>query len=973
MADSLEERFPDMKPITAVPPLGLVYGIGTTVYGGRDHDAQTGTYVKTHCFCLLFVPILAIGAYRVADAPNGGWYFVGKVPLSRFARFWNLILFGGIAAGVGLFFWLRHMGTPDYAAGKKLAEGDRLAEAKQVGKAARIYGEVAHGSVRSAEAAARVNGLLDGPAAAAPPEEAAEAFRVAVELSRRWGNKLPDLYERGVKLADALAPDRPGGAVLVLDALAPVAPDPARHAAKQTPLLEKLVAAEPANLDHAVRLAVVYEARKQLDKCEKVLAPHADKLGDSEGARVLGLVRFRQGKLEEAERLLSAYALVRLENLQGPAKRLHEAERALQNRVFDELKTGRAPGFDYERYKRCGRDEQDKMIAAYLFERVKDDDAVREARQAVIRDRHVVGAALDLGMVLLRRAQVLRDDERRDTLVKAEKTFLAVRGVTGRVDEVTLSLAEVNYWLGKQAEGKKQFERVMEERGHDPLLLLRVGEALRRVGENSWARRLAEDAHKRGTTAQIRESAADFRAILATDLDDQIKWLEKANLQVPEIKAALSTARGQKAVRDGNDAEGIRHFREALAEYSGLPANAANLNNESIVHVELYQVSGDREDFLRASRMMDKALAQLPGDSILLGNAAGFALRGAMQEVVGETLDMKTLRGLPGTQVLSYLYSDRAGRDRLAARLRDHPAVGGAVQKFEHLLILSPKYPVAPSMLSLVYATTQDLPALRRLEERIRRADLDLERINKETLENYQGKHADKQRSDRGVRLAQRRKSYEAAAKAGAATRAVAAAELANELTRADGLGLPFDADEAVRLAEEANKLAPSRGARSSLMAALLVRGGRALAKQEKGYAAWLAKARRALGHGYLLALALSEGGELQAAVLKNADVRRALDLMREEGKAFPDESNAWGWALLQAAHPEDAARLVKAAAGDEADRLLRSLRLKLGPLNASTVVTEYWALRMGGGEGDPRAVLRGAAARGVPLPFDGK
>jgi len=80
MNDERRRRFPDMTPITAPPSLASINGIGTQLNGRRDFDADTGTYVATQTFAVVFVPLIAVGAYRVADAPSGGWYFVGRVP-----------------------------------------------------------------------------------------------------------------------------------------------------------------------------------------------------------------------------------------------------------------------------------------------------------------------------------------------------------------------------------------------------------------------------------------------------------------------------------------------------------------------------------------------------------------------------------------------------------------------------------------------------------------------------------------------------------------------------------------------------------------------------------------------------------------------------------------------------------------------------------------------------------------------------
>jgi hypothetical protein len=123
---NLLDRFPDMRPVQKAPSLSTVNGIGLAMYGRRDYDEETNTYVGTHFFCLLFIPVLAVGAYRVVDAPGGGWYFIGKVPLSSVARRYNWLIAFLILFGVGVGLWSAHINTPDYKAGQQLAEADRL-------------------------------------------------------------------------------------------------------------------------------------------------------------------------------------------------------------------------------------------------------------------------------------------------------------------------------------------------------------------------------------------------------------------------------------------------------------------------------------------------------------------------------------------------------------------------------------------------------------------------------------------------------------------------------------------------------------------------------------------------------------------------------------------------------------------------------------------------------------------------------
>jgi hypothetical protein len=183
----LSSKFPDLRPIQSLPPLRSIGGCGFMMYGPRDLDADTNSHVRTHWFCLFYMPILALGAYRIA-AIRGGWYFLGRVPLTRQATLWN----GGLAATVllvgSILGWTYYTHTPGYLARCKLAEADRLAAAGQPGKAAQLCREVALENLESAPAATeKVKQLLDGPFTQVAPEAAAGLFEVAVELRHYRG------------------------------------------------------------------------------------------------------------------------------------------------------------------------------------------------------------------------------------------------------------------------------------------------------------------------------------------------------------------------------------------------------------------------------------------------------------------------------------------------------------------------------------------------------------------------------------------------------------------------------------------------------------------------------------------------------------------------------------------------------------------------------------------------------------------
>src|SRR5205814_864617 len=145
MSDDLSSRFPQLQPIRSAPSLSSVSGIGCMVYGRRDPDAETGTYVKTHWFTFLFVPLFALGAYRVRDAGEG-WFFHGRVPLSRRTKAWNVGLLCLLLGLIGFAWWNVRTNSEAARARKKVDEADRLAEAGDLEQAASLYREVGQGN-----------------------------------------------------------------------------------------------------------------------------------------------------------------------------------------------------------------------------------------------------------------------------------------------------------------------------------------------------------------------------------------------------------------------------------------------------------------------------------------------------------------------------------------------------------------------------------------------------------------------------------------------------------------------------------------------------------------------------------------------------------------------------------------------------------------------------------------------------------
>ena len=124
----LRERFPDMQPIHSAPSLSTFNGIGTSVFGRRNVDEETGTHVKTLCVCFLFAPIFALRAYRVADGPGErGWAFLGRHSLSGFARSWNCLVLSAVLVLSAYGAWSAEQPTRVRAAELRCASRPRSA------------------------------------------------------------------------------------------------------------------------------------------------------------------------------------------------------------------------------------------------------------------------------------------------------------------------------------------------------------------------------------------------------------------------------------------------------------------------------------------------------------------------------------------------------------------------------------------------------------------------------------------------------------------------------------------------------------------------------------------------------------------------------------------------------------------------------------------------------------------------------
>jgi len=975
----LKERFPDLEPGRTPAVLYRVNGIGFGMFGSRDEDRDTGTYVKTWCLSLLFIPVFALRAYRVADAQNGGWYFLGRVPLSPIAKACNLLILAGVLSLVGRGWWASHTSSPEYRANALVADAAAAAERGQYVEAAATWRQAIRVSASVAGAVVEgVRGTLDKEM---DGRGAAEIYALAAYLQQRPQGPpvTADLGPRGLAQARRLAGKDPRGALAVADAVAAFVPAEEMTALRRD-LLDRIVESDPGDLEAAVRVAAAHEDDPK--RCIALLEPQRERLASwapgptqSDGYRILGRAYVAEDRYEDAFALLDPYVEKRLGQLHEAGRALDTASQQAWEREVKRLKAGIAPEDMKRRYDAAGTEQQrDAIVAEHLNGVVEADPAVRAAREKAMRLAGVVGVALDLGHVRLRRAQGMADPAaRKAELEAAEKTFLSIQSFASDSDDYRLFLGQVQCWLGRSQEGKKLFDELLAARSRSAAALLTVAAALREIGALSEARTLAEEAYAKATEAPLRHQIAFVRSITSTDLEDRATWLNRADRTDPRVRATLATTEGQLAYEKGDDKTAAMRHADALRALSEMPESSNTCNDISLVWQAQYAATGDRSALDRAVPPMERALVLEPTSAILRRNAAELLLGCAAREIAGDTIDVEAARCSADFDTLSFLYRDEATRAAVIQRFLAHPRCREATAHLEKAVLMAPENAGALGALVRIRGLERDPAALRAIALRLKATPVDMERSKEQTLASYRGEHRDEDRAAVESAMRRYRACLDTCRAKGGGTLALLAMTLSAGILGGREMGLEGDPGEAVRLADEADRALPSAATHGMRVAARLYRARCDLARARPGDAARLAADAHVLDAQRQFALLLAEGGALAEAALALDDVQKAMDLLVEGQEAFPLHPTGSEWAMLRVGRPAVAERVAAAMAADPSTPVLEEVQIAIAPFDAATAYDIYWRHLAKGDAAGGRAVLDRCAAEGVPLPMPPK
>ena len=263
----LQAKFPDMQPITTMPSLGTMFGTGLKMCGYRDEDDETGSYVKTQCFCLLGIPLFSLRAFRMANWQQG-ILLLGREPLSLFEKAWNFGSAWMLAIFTCLSIWIPYINSPEYLAEKTFADADRLVTAGNLIGAAEKYQTVLADHPNHADRAAEsMKRLTQGPIRQATLKDAERVLRIALDFQFKPKSPLTaaDIENCGLELVEKSGESDPTAALALLDTIAPFASKPELLDSIRLRLLGILMDREPDNMVCASQLAAIYESRNELE------------------------------------------------------------------------------------------------------------------------------------------------------------------------------------------------------------------------------------------------------------------------------------------------------------------------------------------------------------------------------------------------------------------------------------------------------------------------------------------------------------------------------------------------------------------------------------------------------------------------------------------------------------------------------------------------------------------------------------
>lgn len=961
---------PEVRPLKSPPSLFTLNGCGVGMYGKRDFDAATGTYTKTRCLCLVFFPIFALDAYRVADASSRSWYFLGKTDISRFARIWRYGVFGMMALVFAAGGWNSYRESPGYVSKKAREKAASLVAAGHPIEALDVYRGIMRDGIGSeSEWRKSMSDLIRSEIASGDARRVVAAVRYADEKKTMPGGTaalVPELADLALEAASKCGD--PADSTAILSSFQPTPTELSRVHEALRKSLESLHLLRPDDQETRIKLALIREEFGEVDHALELLHPAAAELGDGEGARLYGHLLLNDGQPQKAMSHLERYTTSRVMAWNKASESLQRIFETAQKHALDELnRTGGPSGFR-SRYEAASESEQNRMVDDYLSGEVRKDHGLQAARDRYEAASGVVPAIMDLGVARLRVAQAESEPAARKSLLKkAEEAFLSLKGVAGESDEYRLFLGQIYFWSDREAEGRVLFDQLLDSKKRDAATLFSIANTFRDLGEVTDARKLLEEAFPKATNDYERSEIVSLRSLLASNNDEKVEWLSKGPKGNPFIDVRLAEARAEKAESEGNLESAKRYLHEAVDAYAKQERSTATLNNAALDYVSLYRLEGRLADFETAARLQSEAVALNPADSILSFNAADFQLNAAVLRIVGDRVDPRIAQIEPGISLFRYLYENEAQREPLLASLRTDPSFRKAIAHFWDAALLAPKNKDIYGWGLMLFNYTNDLESLSKLAGKVEGQDFDLTE-GKAAFDRFISKTDDGKLIGQLKAMHDRLKTH----MSGIVDPKARALALGNYVAN-DLAGYPFglNSGSAEWLGDlrAAAKDQPCSKIRTTLDAALEIIALEALEKDDPECARIIEADRRLIGSPDLLRLLVRSSGDLGQRVRKHPAVIAAREAASVTPELFPSSFGTGDWLFLEGLHPEADAKLKALLTANPTENLTVKIQQKLQFEGPGRWMSEFWVKYIQGDVAAAKAFLAKLECSGVKLP----
>lgn len=970
--DILRRKFPDLKPIKSAPSLFRWNGFGLGMAGKRGYDNETGTWVTTHCITALFIPLLALGSYRVAAA-HEGWIFLGKEKTSQFAKIWNILFVVVVVTGISLAMVSANKNSPEYLGEQSLAEAKALEdEGNLLDAAAKYRDHLVEDLPRGSEA---VEGINRTTSAVLKTGNAAEVLQGLSFLGTLPPSIESQRIGESIEVAALGAATRlhgadPAGAYEIVDHIWQDLNVTEELPPFRRELLETLVARKPADQRHVIDYAEVLLMAQQPDDVLAVLDPLQESLGTGEGARIYGQALVAAGRATEATTYLQRYIEPRLKDWRNSRQRFNsQSERSYQQEL-DSLNQGKGADSFYRKHQ-AAASEADKaqLVDEYIFERLERNDSYQQALRQYQESTAIVPVIMDLGIAQLRSGQSAPDPKtRKELLDDAEKTFLSLQESEGNSDSFRFFLGQVYYWSGKQEEGKKLFEDLLTSSGRDFQTLATISQTLREVGSETEARKLSEEAFEKATNPEQKTRAAIQRSVMSIDIDDELAWLQKVPDPDHVTAIRLASAQAEKANQDGDKEKALGFYRTAAEGWGKLPSNATTLNNGALVQWRLFSLTGELSHYENGTKMMEQAVALEPDDSILVFNAATALLSNAVLQIAKDSFHPRLIQAGIDLDSLRFLYLNGEQREALFGELTKNAHYRRGLELLQRSLVLAPNNLSSHRLASHYYSTTQNLEALQALLLKVEDTEFPSDEPRAKAEEYWKGEQDEDIRKSNAI--AEKEWTEIHAELTDPKQKAYARVALAETRLSLFSLGDPSSTTLETEMAALKTILEqhPSSRVRGAYLDARSQHALIALSSQNQQIAGYLKSGRRNFGARQLIAYALYSDS-LRPLVLAHVKCKQVLNDIHEHSSLFPKTADPDDWFLATHLAPDSADEVKANALKNQTGLLSGQFLYQTTPWSPSSIMNQYQSLHLKGEDEKANALLKQAAEDNISLP----